>query len=211
MPKRTPKKVNTKQAVAIAYSAVLGLEIKTAHPEIAQLFRNGKSLAYIANLCSQDGFSHIDSAPVLEHAVQFALHGNNNEGVHPEYPGLIPHDEYHRLSAQHRESVRSTLGTRVMKAGTGLYRLTHDQLAEASKHAAIARGQVPWSDGEIWFAYMLGREDEYRWLGKVSHTKIARTLNEYWHNGKKIRDKSKVSNMFHRQKKYWPNHKSATS
>jgi hypothetical protein len=196
---------NSKQYLASNLQIIIGQRVKEEHPEIADLYRKGLSHRKIAQELEVIGDNcGARSIDVLEHAVKYALTGNSGE-YGPQYSGLINLDEYEAISRDHRVQSGESTGSLMVKLKKGAHRLSHEQLVNASRNAAVARGQIPWTDAEKVLAYFLScdsscrsdKDPKYR-----SNKKIAYWLNLEFHEGKEIRDESSVSNMFRRWKEY---------
>lgn len=95
----------------------------------------------------------------------------------------------HSLTTEERRAN----GCKTRDRKLGLYAMTREELQKCSRKAALARGEVLWSKEEIQEAFLLSQQEEYRFGSFADNEKIAKTINEKYHEGKPVRSASTVS------------------
>lgn len=168
---------NESQIKALKLSVELGEKAQQLFPEIADMYRNGKKQREIALevLSNSYKFEWLESENVLEHAVKYALAGNDNSDIGPVYNGLISREEYRTIALS---NVTKNLC------------LNDEQKRRKHINGAISRGQVPWREDEKLLALELKNSG-------LDCSKIAKKLNEEYHHFK-IRNRNSVYEMFRR-------------
>lgn len=188
MPKRLEDKLplNESRIRAIRYSIEAGKELQKSHPEIAQDFKNGKTLSEIAEKLRLEQ-CHDFSTGTSSNIVRYALRGYGVEGdliffsILP-YDGLISLNEY-------KSQVKSHLLNR------GVYLMSSEQCKINSRKGIEKRGLKPWSEEEIFSTLDMATQPgkEYQKGTLVAVSKIAQKLNELYHNGEQVRKPNAVS------------------
>lgn len=180
-----------------------GLVLQQSFPYVRTFYRAGLSERIIAELiydnsglCQELGFDRqVSSINSLANIVRRSLVGNNREMGDdvPLYAGLLSTDEYKDLSKQHRQAAAKKTHDVNTKNKKGALHLTREELSQAGRNANMARGLTAWTEEERATARQLSAE------GYI-HLEIAPKLNELYHQGKTVRTKSAVDNLFHNQK-----------
>ena len=170
------------QFMALKLSVEIGEEMIEYFPEVADMYREGKtqkeiaiSLANNATGCKLEAISSID---VLEHAVRFALSGNDNPLYGEIYEGLMLSEEYCEIAL---DNISKNL------------RLNEIQKRKKHVNGAKARGHVIWNNYEKELAI------EYKKEG-MTYGQIAKRLNEEYHH-EKIRTRSSIENIIRKHKR----------
>lgn len=188
------RELHRRELGAIKTAVILGLEFQKEHGKEAACKFREMSLAKLAEYYGNDGLRFIESLAIREHAIRYALCGNDNELGGPVYSGEIPREEYKGIVKRHKKEGGEAWGKYVAEQKIGACGLSHQDLSNASRNSAIARGQVPWDDGEKWFAICLNQEG-------IRNAKIAAILNEHVHKKEPVRNYITVGEMFRREKR----------
>lgn len=145
------------------------------------------SIREISEICWSDYYlmekTGIRNFGLLENSIRYALVGNKNESAGEVYSGLLSEEEYSKISKMNRVNSGIMTSERAKEQKKGALYQTKEQLSEAAKKSAIARGKIPWTEQEINYAFYL------RWQGLTS-SQIAKTFG---------RTKYSVQEMFRRE------------
>tara|TARA_Y100000310_G_scaffold137447_1_gene136319 strand:- start:11688 stop:12986 length:1299 start_codon:yes stop_codon:yes gene_type:complete len=211
--------LNSRQIAAISLAAKVGRFLQIYIPEIADEYRNGKTLANIVE--DHELMQEFDlSLDVAKSAVGCAIRGDPGSSIRLGYEGLInDQEELNRLRAEHIRNAKSyeerrAFGLELLVSGRGLFGMTTEERkeigdklyregkgihaldSEGKRQAAIAsnisKGLTPWSELEYKFTCMASRLPEYQKHSMVLNGKIADELNKLFHNGVDIRNKNTV-------------------
>lgn len=178
---------NQEEIRAVIKSIELGRILNQTHPEIRNLYLNGRSLTEIVNeLEIQERY--IVTRNIAIKSVWNALVGyDKNYLGRRNYEGLLTEEERIRIGKEHNRENGRTTGLRSYQTGTGIFRLTHQQRRElghrtfesglgifgrtperhksdsrkAGRSASIKRGQIPWEEDELLAAYELSQQQDY--------------------------------------------------
>lgn len=207
-------KLDRKQRGAIFVGFELGRLLKNIHPEIANLYREGKSIYQIVEGLKIQS-KHQVTIDVAVTGVKKAISGHDGSLNIKAYTGLIPSkEERNDLAGEHKR--KSALGE--VNNKIGMYAWTSEELRRHNtKNSPLgirAKGQTPWikkggqidenlfcSVSEIDFAYMLSQNPNYRLGPYTKSKKVAENINELYHKGKKIRTRGAVSSMLYLHRK----------
>lgn len=116
--------LDSAQITAIRMAILAGLRIQRDHPEIAEMYRDGKFIREIANELNIAGQYGLRSEQGAISAVGHALRGVEKTilGVN-SYQGLISKDELENLCTRHN----TENGKRNTRMKVGIHALTHDE------------------------------------------------------------------------------------
>lgn len=170
------RSLGNRETRTIKLEVSLGQQIQDRYSEVGEMFLSGISQRKIAKHLQNNGLARISSLRVLEHGVRYALSGNGDSQLGEVYGGLIPRDEYESQVAQNKKVSGEQTGKLMVENGRGVHSLTTQELSEASRKSAIARGQTPWTEEEIWRAMQLEENPDHKYRGKKSNKRIAETL-----------------------------------
>jgi len=166
------------QKRAILFSKYLGKRVAKENPEVADGYRGGKTLIRLARESSS--LEGISSDTVVTCAVHYAL------------LELMSDDERKRIAHEHHVRDGKTLGTNAAKLhrerGTSIWKYTSEELSAFGKKAALALGNVVYSEKKKESEYGPVSEIEYaeklRSSGFVWRV-VAEKTNELFDNGRK--------------------------
>jgi len=182
--------------LALKLSVDVGYDLVSEHPEIEGYYRAGMSHRQIAGVIQRNGgFGRkITADSVREHAVQYALTGNDRGDAGKVYLGLMDREEYDEISAQHRRKSGERSSTLCKNEEKGIFNLTEEEIKKGIEKSCMSRGQVPWKKHEKEEAFSL-REDGF------TARSIAERLNRKYHDGGEVRNKHAVNGMFGRERR----------
>ena len=182
--------------LALKMSIYVGYYLASEHPEIVDYYRAGMSHRQIAGVIQRNGgFGRkITADSVREHAVQYALTGNDREDAGKVYSGLMDREEYDEISAQHRRKSGERSSTLCKNEEKGIFKLTEEEIKKGIERSCMSRGQVPWKEHEKEDAFSL-REDGF------TARDIAKKINRHYHDDEPVRNKDAVNGMFGRERR----------
>jgi len=174
----------------------MGLIIQKDYPEIAEMYRSGKSLTEIVNelgLIDKYDFSNKSTAAS---AVSYALRGHGGEFGLPAYAGSIQDkSELEQLAAEHnyksgkklqedgkgmfklskeerdkiRENAFQKSYEKMITEGTGLLGRSKEQMQEDSRKALKAKGIQPWlREGDLMSDGTICKVSEVEFMHKLA-------------------------------------------
>ncbi len=114
--------LQTEQIAAIRLAAITGSQIQRDNPEIADLYRSGKTQPEIVEELQVQVRYNINNIQVAISAVCFSLIGFKNNSIDrcDPYSGLLSEKESDELCRQHR----SSSGERIRDGGIGIFGLS---------------------------------------------------------------------------------------
>jgi hypothetical protein len=205
------------QFSAIRHSVRLGRALQNTSPQMAEDYRDGKSLKEIAKSYDISQTKGIAESTAIE-AVRYALSGyHSNFGFlgEQDYDGLIPQDEYTNLAKQHHSNNALKIDEQMKKENRGIYGIpsaqrtlagqkgarnqiekkigihaqTFEDHQELGRLGAEALGHTIWSDDEKLSALDMATQPgkEYQRGSRIAIGKIASELNDLYHEGNSIR------------------------
>ena len=186
---------SSKRSAAIHESIALGRILQEEIPEIADDYRNKLNATQIELKYKIRSTYGASSICVATTAVHYAIRGNYLRSFGQEYPGLIENVlELEELARNHNIRNGSRNGNRLKNQRRGIHLMTPEEKRRHGLEAAIARGEVPWVEdsendvSEVVCAYFLTTLPEYQGLdGRYRSEEVARSLNERFHHGRKVR------------------------
>jgi len=209
--------LNDSQFSAIRHSVRLGRTLQNTSPQMADDYREGKSLKEIAEAYEISHTEGIAKSTAIE-AVKYALSGyHSNLGFLEEknYDGLIPEEEYADLASQHHSNNALKIDEQMRRENRGIYGIPASQRILAGQkgartqienkigiHAqtfedhqkvgrlgAEALGHTIWSDEEKLSTLDMATQPgkEYQRGSRIAIGKIASELNDLYHDGNSIR------------------------
>ncbi|MDO8459781.1 MAG: hypothetical protein Q7S74_01600 [Nanoarchaeota archaeon] len=92
-------------------------------------------------------------------------------------------------------------GRRTYEERKGIHAQTLEEKSELGRKSAIARGEIPWTDEEIEFAYQLSLQPDYHRGKLIRNGLIAIELNKKFHNGEEIRNMDTTYGRLYKHKK----------
>ncbi|MEK6859019.1 MAG: hypothetical protein AABX53_03875 [Nanoarchaeota archaeon] len=180
-------KVSYSQVGGIRKSINLGREWQETHPEIAILFRGGKTAPEIVrelNLAEE----HSITPKTASVAVYKYLKGHDGRFDIPAYEGALPREEVSRMLETNRSLNGRRNGTRGLSEKKGIFGLTKNQKKEAGRKgglkSTLAKGELHWGAEELNALYRISNELDSRYRsgmyqGKYNHPRIiARLVGE---------------------------------
>ncbi|MBD3318903.1 hypothetical protein GF342_03255 [Candidatus Woesearchaeota archaeon] len=103
------------------------------------------------------------------------------------------------LDDKKRSEISARTGRRLYEEGRGIHALSSEQRADAAKKSCRMQGMTPWSEEELRRAVELSMDPEYQYGARVSNKMIAKTLNEEFHEGLRVR---RANMVFRRLRRY---------
>jgi len=187
------------QLFATKRSIVLGKTLQELLPNISNDFRNGNTLAKIAEDCHLKETFGVKEGTAIN-AVRCALVGYSgpfDETSAGVYFGLIPKEEYERLAMDH---VRS--GVELQRTNKiGIHGQTEEEHSKIGVIGAEAIGHTAWTKEELNYAIQLSQDKVYQRGMNSNATKIASEVNEKFHEGQKIRNANAIKKALHKHRK----------
>ncbi|MBS3093301.1 hypothetical protein J4456_01830 [Candidatus Pacearchaeota archaeon] len=245
-------KILDDQIGAIKRSVILGRTLQEEHPELVDLYRNGKSLTEISDELEICVVYNV-SESVSRNAISLALIGYGGAWGFESYTGILKEDEVKLLGEEHKSQNGKENGRILMENKKGIFALTteqkiqtgrksgnktynektgvHGRSAEKRKEdsskgyqsflknrskkekseygvkGVVEKGQTPYSDEEIKYAYQLSLKKVYinppgsRNPGKANCELIAKEINRIFHKGDEVRDRRTISTRLYRYRK----------
>lgn len=212
------------QRTAIKKALEVGLLLQKDFPGLANDYRNCMFTSEIISKYDLTSKYRI-TKQIAINSIYRALRGNRETRFEVgSYDGLLGEEEIERLRMKHfsRSGYKSGINSYKNKLGVhartkeqrirdgrkggnisgrknlemkiGIHALTQEQRIEYGRASAISRGEVLWKPQEIESAYILSQ------LG-YQHKLIAEGLNEFIHNGRKVRTASSVESYLWKYKK----------
>jgi len=209
---------NTKMPPGYFLAFRKAIDIQRDHPEIADLYRAGKSYSMIVRKLGLRKKYQVTKVIACS-ACQIAIAGTKCGDF--EVPGLIPKEtERLKLAEIHnREN-----GERLHKKGKGIFNMSAEEVKKVRKKldrlAAVMmqkrHGYKPWVrrrkvgqrivPSEVQYAYRLSQQIRYQHKdgstkGDPLWAKITEALNDRYHRGAKIRTATAVKNKVYKYKR----------
>jgi len=130
--------ISSRQVAAITLAGRIGKQIQKDHPEIANLYKLGKTQPEIVETLSVNETYGVESSQIAISAVCFALIGFGGNTRCEAYSGLINKSELETLCQEHR----SVSGERMREGGIGLFSISEeDQRENKRKGGRAAKSQ----------------------------------------------------------------------
>lgn len=197
------------QVSAINASAYEAVRLIEDRPDIADMYRGGKTREEIAGALGMLGNGISTSAAIS--AVTFALTGGVLDGE--PFEGLMSEQEAREIASKNnlraietmreneegifnlesRRKAGGVAGRLCYQNGTGVFSLSDGERAENSRKGVLARGIVPWTRSEIFYVYVSSKIPSLRKGRGVDTGTIADHLNNTYHSGDPVRNKQNVS------------------
>lgn len=204
--------LSNSQYGAIKRSILLGKTLQENHPEILELYKNGKTYREIANLL---GISmRYDISPVVAmRSVNRAITGYDGKYpfIHESYEGLTSISEALELGSDHRSKASERnyrdIGCLLHEQKRGCHKLTSEQHKKNGHKGGIKggrkgglkstekKGLTAWSDEELEYAHQ-------RYLNpKTTYKSLSEELNRMFHKNALIRTEGTVKKRLLRFRK----------
>lgn len=201
--KKSLVSIHLGQIIAIKRTIKLAERLQQEHPEIAEMYRLGEFYAEIVrylNLCETYGVTE----SIAKSATGLALRGYGGGKRFEGFKGLISDEEQKQLWEMHQK--RHGYGLVAHKKG--IHAQNNTTRLEATILGLAKQGKVPWKPREETEGYCRYSEQEYLFMlaksqdyhhktskvkGKLDLWKIAKKINEIYHNGASVRNWVSVS------------------
>ncbi len=192
--------------VAMKRAIALGRKLQQDSPQIADLYREGRSQYDIVGDLGIEA-AYTVSREVARNAVRNALGGCASEDSKMIYEGLLEEDEMRRISLEHRRNSSRRVANDTLERAVGIHGRDRETRVRDSINAVIKRGELPWKRsgdsigegkicevGEMERAYQLSLLPNYRTStgNRVSNVKVARQINLEYHEGRGVRNSQTV-------------------
>src|SRR3989338_7003623 len=201
-------KILDDQIGAIKRSVILGRTLQEEHPELVDLYRNGKSLTEISDELEICVVYNV-SESVSRNAISLALIGYGGAWVFESYTGILKEDEVKLLGEEHKSQNGKEKRKEDSSKGyqSFLKNRSKKEKSEYGVKGVVEKGQTPYSDEEIKYAYQLSLKKVYinppgsRNPGKANCELIAKEINRIFHKGDEVRDRRTISTRLYRYRK----------
>lgn len=200
--------LSPQQHSAIRHSIRIGGLLVNDHPEIADMYREGRFHPEIAEILDVEG-NYGGSDNVARNSIHHAITGHTGGfGIEP-YDGLIQDvSELVRLEYKHYVGSGKIIGRKSAEAINPKTGERH--VVEAGRiggrKGVLARGLTPWGEEERRDAYLMSQEPEYQHQkepnkGKSDNNKIKDVLNIRYHGGEEVRSAMAVNVNLYKYRK----------
>lgn len=196
------------QVAQIKLTASFGRRIQRELGDVvAKLYRTGQTYFEMSDsLKIQETYGL--SRDIARKALSYAVRGFEGFFGEQSYVGLIDGAELEELTKKHAEQngknaltekrgIHAYSPEERLKIGIeGLKGMTVEERLKGQVRSAAIRGLVHWSDSEMEDLLILSQGRTY----SGRNTKIARMLNDKYHDGKPVRDRLTVWNALYRNR-----------
>lgn len=196
--------LSEKQLSAMKLSSYIGRDIqRDLGQKISEAFRQGMTFPQMADVYSIRE-TYGASRDVALKALHCAIYGCEGNLGSPEYGPLIEKSEIESV----RERRQKEHGLRVKSSKKGIHamsdeerrkmaitnyqKLSADQKIRIRSMAAMGRGALPWSEEELVELRRCASDPEYQTSRGVNNIKIAKRLNDLFHDGVAVRNRITV-------------------
>lgn len=217
------------QVAGIQFSVMLGHQLKEQHPEIADLYRRGKSLTELEQylqLVTRFGIKPKTAQAALRYAI-CGYDGTLDVARHDAYLGLIPDPNERReiakahnrdssriqglknkenkvgffsITTEERREIGRKSGLKQYREGIGIHAQTPEDHRRQGVWLATSQGHVPFSDEELQCLMDLATNPRFQRETQIHAQNISRELNRRFHEGSPVRNGRSVSKAFYRHK-----------
>lgn len=185
------------QKAGIKYSLIIGRDIQTKFPGIADEYRNGRTLDELIEKYEIHEVYGTTNLSTARMAISNALRGYDGKlaqvtEVEP-YPGLIETTELNGIIKKHRATgIEKQMGKQ-----KGIYGQTHEDHIRLGQSAVEKQGGHPYSEDEKKLIEELAKQPEYQRKSRINAQKIATEVNRILHqDGKELRSPRQIVRIY---------------